>query len=221
MGKENIFKCLVVFQNMLWKIFSSVWLYSWKYYRKHIFYLLLIFSQLPNKYIISFLSPQTQKKQNPKKKKNHQIWSNWEKKEEREAIGFNLEARSRGRGKIARRRRDRAVLESIFAWLARCCDRRSVGRRTEAQSVVVGLELSLFLLTVSFSLSLCASEARSGNGWSENRNVKQFSGQRLLFTVNWNANLENSIFHVQPNTRFYGKWFPKIVWSQKKRSLNV
>ena len=26
--KENIFKCLVAFQKMLWKIFSSVWLYS-------------------------------------------------------------------------------------------------------------------------------------------------------------------------------------------------
>ena len=36
--------------------------------RKHIFYLLLTFSQLPNKYIISFLNRETQKKQNPKKK---------------------------------------------------------------------------------------------------------------------------------------------------------
>ena len=36
--------------------------------------------------------------------------------------------------------------------------------QTGAQSVVVGLELSLFLLTVSFSLSPCASEARFGNG---------------------------------------------------------
>ena len=25
-GNENIFKCLVAFQKMLWKIFSSVWL---------------------------------------------------------------------------------------------------------------------------------------------------------------------------------------------------
>ena len=25
-GKENIFKCLVAFQKMFWKIFSSVWL---------------------------------------------------------------------------------------------------------------------------------------------------------------------------------------------------
>ena len=27
LGKENIFKCLVAFQKMLWKIFSSVWLF--------------------------------------------------------------------------------------------------------------------------------------------------------------------------------------------------
>ena len=27
-GKENIFKCLVAFQKIFWKIFSGVWLYS-------------------------------------------------------------------------------------------------------------------------------------------------------------------------------------------------
>ena len=26
-GKKNIFKCLVAFQKILWKIFSSVWLW--------------------------------------------------------------------------------------------------------------------------------------------------------------------------------------------------
>ena len=31
-GKENIFKCLVAFQKMLWKIFSGIWLYGWKCY---------------------------------------------------------------------------------------------------------------------------------------------------------------------------------------------
>ena len=197
---------------MLWKIFSSVWLYSWKYYRKHIFYLLLIFSQLLNKYIISFLSPQTQKKQNPKKKKSSNL------------VKLREEGRERGdwvrsRGEIARRRRDCAAeARSRDVGVNLCLI--SAGAVIGAVWVV-GLELSLFLLTVSFSLSLCASEARSGNGWSENRNVKQFPGQRLLFTVNWNANLENSIFHVQPNTQFYGKWFLEIVWSQNKRSLNV
>ena len=48
--KENIFKCLVAFQQMLWKIFSSVWLCS----ENAIFYQFLTFSQpfsqLPNKF---------------------------------------------------------------------------------------------------------------------------------------------------------------------------
>ena len=61
----------------------------------------LKFSQLPNKYIISFLNTETQKKQNPEKK-IHQIRSNWEKKEERSA------------GCCDRRG------AAIFAWSARC-----------------------------------------------------------------------------------------------------
>ena len=99
-GKENIFMCLVAFQKMFRKIFSGAWLCSWKYHRKHIFYLLLTFSRLPNKYIISFI-PQYKNTNKTQKKKYHQIRSNWEKKEEREALGFD-------------KRRDRA------AWF---CDR--------------------------------------------------------------------------------------------------
>ena len=62
--KENVFMCLVVFQKMFRKIFSDVWLCSWKYHRKNIFYLLLTFSQLPNEYIISFIPKNTNKTQN-------------------------------------------------------------------------------------------------------------------------------------------------------------
>ena len=65
-GKENVFMCLVAFQIMFQKIFSDVWLYSWKYHRKHIFYLLLTFSRLPNEYIISFISQNTNKTQKKK-----------------------------------------------------------------------------------------------------------------------------------------------------------
>ena len=50
-GKENIFMCLVAFQKIFRKIFSDVWLCSWKYHRKYIFYLLLTFSRLPNEFI--------------------------------------------------------------------------------------------------------------------------------------------------------------------------
>ena len=65
-GKENVFMCLVVFQKMFRKIFSDVWLCSWKYHRKHIFYLLLTFShisRLPNNYIISLIPQNTNKTQ--------------------------------------------------------------------------------------------------------------------------------------------------------------
>ena len=78
--KENIFRCLVAF----WKIFFSVWLCSWKYHRKHIFYLLLTFSQLLNKYIISFVNRETQKKQNQKKKKKFIKSSQFERRRKRE-----------------------------------------------------------------------------------------------------------------------------------------
>ena len=131
-GKENIFKYLVAFQKMFWKIFSGILLCSWKYHRKHIFYLLLTFSHIFStaKQIYNIIpqyrntketklrkkihqirsiqkykrnktqkknssnpvNTETQKKQNLEKK-IHQIRSNWEKKEEREATGFDLEAR--------------------------------------------------------------------------------------------------------------------------------
>ena len=43
-GKENIFWCLVAFQNIFWKIFSGVWLYSWKCSEKPNFIMFLTFS---------------------------------------------------------------------------------------------------------------------------------------------------------------------------------
>ena len=46
---------------MFQKVFSDIWLCSWKYHRKHIFYLLLTFSRLPNEYIISFIPQNTNK----------------------------------------------------------------------------------------------------------------------------------------------------------------
>ena len=73
--KENVFMCLVAFQKMFWKIFSDVWLCSWKYHRKHIFYLLLTFSHifLVTKWIHNIIHS-SKHKQNPKK--NRQIRTN-------------------------------------------------------------------------------------------------------------------------------------------------
>ena len=74
-GKENIFMCLVAFQKMFRKIFSDVWLCSWKYHRKHIFYLLLTFSHifLVTKRIHNIIHSSNHK-QNPDK--NRQIRTN-------------------------------------------------------------------------------------------------------------------------------------------------
>ena len=72
-GKENVFMWLVAFQKMFRKIFSDVWLCSWKYHRKHIFYLLLTFSHIFSvaKRIYNIIHF-SKHKQNPEKK-NHQI----------------------------------------------------------------------------------------------------------------------------------------------------
>ena len=73
---------------MLWKIFFGVWLYCWKYHRKHIFYLLLTFSHIFSaaKQIYNFI-PQF-RNTNKTQKKKIKIRSNWEKKEEREDDRF-------------------------------------------------------------------------------------------------------------------------------------
>ena len=108
-GKENIFMCLVAFQKMFRKIFSGAWLCSWKYHRKHIFYLLLTFSRLPNKYIISFI-PQYKNTNKTQKKISSNPVKLREKGRERGAW-VRQEARSRDavlRSRLARRRdRDR------------------------------------------------------------------------------------------------------------------
>ena len=76
-GKENIFKCLVAFQKMFWKIFSGVWLCSWKYHRKYIFYLLLTFSHIFSiaKQIYNIIPQYRTTKETKPRKNIHQIWS--------------------------------------------------------------------------------------------------------------------------------------------------
>ena len=145
-GKENIFMCLVAFQKMFRKIFSGVWLCSWKYHRKHIFYLLLTFSHIFSvaKQLYNIIHSSIQKhKQNPEKKiiKSSQIKRRM-KRERR--LGLT-------RGKIVRRRRsrDRAAM---------CCDcdRRGTswdcGRR-EGKIAIDGA-ISPLRLWVVLSLSL-------------------------------------------------------------------
>ena len=67
--------CLVAFQKMFRKIFSDFWLCSWKYHRKHIFYLLLTFSHIfsVTKRLYNIIYS-LKHKQNPEK--NHKIRTN-------------------------------------------------------------------------------------------------------------------------------------------------
>ena len=121
-GNENIFMCLVAFQKMFRKIFFGVWLCSWKYHRKHIFYLLLTFSRLPKKYVISFI-PQYRNTNKTQKKniiKSDQI----ERRRKRERqLGST-------RGEIARRGAAIAIGTKARSRSARCCNdqTRSKGR---------------------------------------------------------------------------------------------
>ena len=137
---ENIFQCLVVFLKILQKT--------------HFLLVAHIFSA--SKQIYNIISQSTtQKKQNPKKKKIIKSGQIERRRKRERRLGSiqrrdrAAEARLRGGGEITRR------------WSRSLLDQRGA---VIGAVWVVGLELSLFLLTVSFSLSLCASEARSGNG---------------------------------------------------------
>ena len=182
-GKENIFKCLVAFQKMLWKIFSGVWLYCWKYHRKHIF--------SAAKQIYNFiLNPKTQI--NPEKK--FIIRPNWEKKEEREddrfwgrgwsvlgcddrdrgrrigaATTIAIDAKGRSRSGMTNLGRGRSVLgcdENDRFWVDRYWGAtispvvRSarltssvLGFLGSSESVLGSSEFGLFFLSLSLSLS--------------------------------------------------------------------
>ena len=108
--KENIFMSLVPFQKMFRKIFFDVWLCSWK----HIFYLLLnflTFSRLPNEYIISFISQNTNKTQkkkssNPDKRRRDCDRRGWRNRDRDQCI--------RGVGDVSGRRSAGDVAISSF-----------------------------------------------------------------------------------------------------------
>ena len=181
--KENVFMCLVAFQKMFRKIFSDVWLCSWKYHRKHIFYLLLAFSHIfsvtKRLYNIIYSSKY---KQNPEKKS-----SNSDKRRrdrDRNRSGQRI-ARSRLR---STRSRDASIA------IARRSKRRSRSRSMMSMSVDGDVAIDSFFLPFSFSLFLFYFP-RPEVLWSENRNGKSF----LLF---WLSNLVNwKCFSIWPNLK--------------------
>ena len=122
-GKENIFKYLVAFQKMFWKIFCGVWLGSWKYHRKHIFYLLLTFSQLPNKYIISFIPQYRNKNKTQKKISSNPVKLREEGREKGDWVWRKARSRGKGEGEIARRGAAIAIDKKVRSRSARRWDR--------------------------------------------------------------------------------------------------
>ena len=157
---------------MFWKIFSGIWLCSWKYHRKHIFYLLHTFSQLSNKYIISFLNTEIQKKQNPKKNSSNPVIQKHKrnKTQKKNSSDRAVEARSSGVGV------DLCLISDGVDW-------RWCGLMWRDQSVVVGLELlwssdwsSVWGVIWALSLSLFVRE--SGNGLKWKFSLQTISGSK-------------------------------------------
>ena len=155
--------CLVAFQKMFRKIFFDVWLCSWKYHRKHIFYLLLTFSRLPNKYIISFIPQNTNKTQ----KKNHQIRT-------LRAIAISVKARSRSAW---------SALHMIMIDASRDRDRNQrgagdVGGRYRPARLWTISTLSSFFLPLSLSLTLSLFCVWPRNGLKVKWKCKTISGSK-------------------------------------------
>ena len=177
-GKKNVFMCLVAFQ----KIFSDVWLCSWKYHRKHILYLLLTFSHIFSvaKRIYNIIHSSKHKKKT-QKKKNHQIWTLRE-------IAISAKARSRSARSVLRaKHRSRSKLHAIGAMLVMLAD--NIGKLGFGRSL-------LSLLSFSLSLSLSLSYfPRLEIIWSENGNRNDFLLFWLSFSVNWKC------FSVWPNLK--------------------
>ena len=172
-GKENVFMWLVAFQKMFRKIFSDVWLCSWKYHRKHIFYLLLTFSHIFSvaKRIYNIIHF-SKHKQNPEKK-NHQIRTN----KGEISIGEIAVGASRNRNRDQR-----------FTRSARCRWCRRTARCWWCRD--------LFFLSPSLSLSLSLFYfPRPEVIWSENGNRNDFPLFWLWNSVNWKC------FSVWPNLK--------------------
>ena len=101
-------------------------------------------------------------------------------------------ARSRSRRRDLAKRRSRTVL--------RARSRRAISR------------------SFSLSFSLCASPVPEII-WSENRNGNEFPWSTLLFYGQLKMISGKFNFPNQPNSLFYGKWFPETIFTQNKHSL--
>ena len=140
-GKENVFMCLVAFQKMFQKVFSDVWLCSWKYHRKHIFYLLLTFSHIFSitKRIHNIIHS-SKHKQNSEK--NHQIRTN----EDEIAITITIEIGVNEIGEIV-----------ITRWCLGCSLITSIGAVPVIMLIILSFSRWVCFVRVGFFLSVALS----------------------------------------------------------------
>ena len=221
--KENVFMCLVVFQTMFRKIFSDVWLCSWKYHRKHIFYLLLTFSHifyllLTFSHIFSVTKQlyniiySLKHKQNSEK--NHQIQTN----EGEIAIARRSKRRLRSRLRSA-------LLRQPVMLAARCIDRdrrvRVMRRSCEDRSEDRDRRYRASRWCrdrFSLSLSSIFQDRKYFEVKTETENHFRCFGSQIRSTGN--AFQFDRIWSNNQTPLFSGKSFPESVWSQFKRSLS-
>ena len=205
-GKENVFMCLVAFQNIFRKIFSGIWKRSWKRRRK---------------------------RQNPEKPGQTQKNMVQSRDRRRDLVIDGAILRSTARSRIAidgtiSRSVDRDRCEQCFArswsqividgtisrsidhdWCERCFMRSC--RRIAIEGAISR--------SFSLSFSLCASPVPEII-WSENRNKNEFPWSTLLFYSQLKMISGKFNFSTQPNSLFYGKWFSEIIFTQNKHSLS-
>ena len=155
-GKENVFMCLVAFQKMFRKIFSDVWLCSWKYHRKHIFYLLLTFSHIfsVTKRIYNIIHS-SKHKQNPEKKSSNLDKRRWDCDRDRHDCDRRF-ARSRDASIVIAIDADRHGVGDhavVFGTLTNHADQRGVDDHADHS---LSLSLSVFC-SREFFLSMALS----------------------------------------------------------------
>ena len=164
--------CLIAFQKMFRKIFSDVWLCSWKFHKKHIFYLLLTFSHIFSiaKRIYNIIHSLIQKhKQNPEEEKNHQIQT-------LRVITIGAKARSRSARCFAR-----SLSKLCAITINALRDRHSagnVGERYRWARLWTISTLSSFFLPLSLSLALSLFCTWLGNGLKVKWKCKTISGSK-------------------------------------------
>ena len=147
---------------------------------------------------------------------NHRSWEKREFRSER----CDRSDDERWRAMRSHQTKTRAI--PSIALVDRAAHRRNAIVRRAARSTIGALrsELSLLSLSLWSGLSLFSLSLFPEMNWSENESVNSFPSQRRKF---WSAGIqfpENCIFRCNQTCGKGWKWFPEIIFTQNKRTLN-